>query len=245
MLFWAIFSGPFKKSALWIANNVNPMRSYSLFSIGFLLLFIWGYAYLFVKYSENAQDLSNVISAYWTTGTLLFAAIVWYFAFKQLQESKIERLEIKGATAAKNGESDRALRIFSELHRIDPENFVHLATLVEMKIILKKTQAIKVDFDLLWKIKVWDREELIILYIEAVNEIYASNLKEFRAKIKKFCHKHKNMPANVNFRWSTDELIGNNSEFSCLDRNDQQRLLDFAKYIRWEKDQEELLSAIW
>ena len=147
---WIIISTPVKLWLLKIWRKILLLKKYWIIVFTFITISFGWYYYIFQKFQLN--DLSNAISIYNNILTLLFACIVWYFAFLQLQEGKISRLENEWEVYPQNYSYVRALQTYSELYSIVPNNHTYITNSLELQLILEKNDEFDKLFKNLWKI---------------------------------------------------------------------------------------------
>jgi len=204
------------------------LKKYWIIVFTFITISFGWYYYIFQKFQLN--DLSNAISIYNNILTLLFACIVWYFAFLQLQEGKISRLENEWEVYPQNYSYVRALQTYSELYSIVPNNHTYITNSLELQLILEKNDEFDKLFQELMKNCLEKEEKLIYYYLLVLKHFFTLHMGEYESSIKQYLEfaKKENI---TSINWNFNHVM-NSPLFLWMKQDRKDEFMKFVNYAR-------------
>lgn len=234
---WVLMPSSFRGWFIKIWERILLLKKYWIIVIVFTISsFLW-YLYVFGNFKDAA--LSNAISVYNTVLTLFFACIVWYFAFLQVQEGRISRLESEWNTYLNSFSYLRAMQTYTELYSIVPSNHIYIVNLLELYLILWRIS----DFDKKYKEFInncLEKEETLNWkYLMILKNFLSLSMKDYDASIKDYLSFAKDKDIK-RLNWNFNHVM-NSQAFLGIKEEYRNKFLQFTNYahnlhFEWSKE---------
>lgn len=208
-------------------NKTTLIKKYWRFVISFIIIgSVLGGAIYF--YTENITD--NLILLVQTL-TLIFAIFVGYFAFQQVAENRLDKLEEKGYVHLKKREYLRATKSYEEAFSIAPKDFSVLSNLIECYLIIQDDKNFNEKKELIKKIIIEDREKLVFCYLESANFLLKQDLGKAKGEIKECIKFIKSSGLSFHSSWDFRDI--KNSELYKNLNGEAKKIFDsFINYLQ-------------
>jgi tetratricopeptide (TPR) repeat protein len=139
--------------------------------------------------------------------TLIFAIFVGYFAFLQVVEGRLDKLEERAYFELKQRSYRRATQYYEEAYIINPKDSSVLSNLLELYLILEDYNNFDEKINQLQRISIEEKEKVALLYLQVAEFLLKQHLHEAKEEIKKlvqFIEKH---PMALNhFNWNFSDI---------------------------------------
>ena len=208
-------------------NKTTLIKKYWKFVISFVVIGILSGTIIYF-YTENVVgNLMLLIQIF----TLIFAIFVGYFAFQQVAENRLDKLEEKGYMHLQKQEYLRAIKSYEEAFLIAPKDFNILSNLLECYLIIQDNKNFNEKKELIEKIIIEDREKIIFCYLKSANFLLKQDLGKARKEMKECMEFIKSSSFSFYPLWNFRDI--KNSELYKDLKGESKKILDnFINYLQ-------------
>jgi hypothetical protein len=209
-----------------------------------LIKFYWKFVIFFALFSTLVYlgifivvPLTHIDTALTLVGqvlTLVFAIFVGWYAFLQVAENRIDKLEEKAGELFADGQYQRARQAYEEIYTTNPKNFTNFAGLMELLLVTGDEIEFKRLCSSFEKTCIEDREKLIAKYLDILKDLLSENIKSAKSKLTRCVEFIKSHPQSLSkLGWQFKELR-DSAIYQSLEGDSKIILDNFLKYLNLE-----------
>lgn len=200
-----LIQGRIKKLIKNFFSKAPLIKKYWVFVVPFIVISL--IAYILVINLSSREDLSNNIAILNQATTLVFAIFVGYFAFQQVIEYRLEKLNEQGYNYFKRKSYLRSIQYYEEAYAINPKDFSLLAELLEVYLCLGDFRKFDEKINQLERLVVEDYERSTIAYLRACKLLFKQDLGSAKTEIKSYIELLAKKPSTILlFRWDFSDI---------------------------------------
>ena len=186
--------------------------------------------YVLVLLFAPVSELNTYINIVGQVTALVFAIFVGYFAFLQVIENRIDKLQDEGYTHFKAKDYSRATKIYEQVFSINTKNFSALSNLLELYLCQRDFEKVKSKLNFLEKSTLDQRDHLVVFYIKIASFILQEYPAEAKTVIIKLIDFKKNNRSLV-INWQFND-IKQSPAYTSIEENFQKLFNNVTLYLQ-------------
>lgn len=241
LFFGNIFQLFFRNQLIQIWDRITSqaplIKKYWLFVITFILISFTSY-WIIINYSPS-DKVDRYLSILNTWETIIFAIFIGYFAFTQLVESRVDKLQEQAYSYLRSKSYKRSITFYEQLYSINPKDPNFLPNLLEVYLLNKQYDKFSQKLPRLSGILIEDRDKYVLFYLIALRYLLEQNLGTAKESIyESIAYSKDHVDSLESFSWDFSDLC--NSDIYNRLTGEAKTLLDnFIKFLGRRLTEEE------